>query len=249
MRTESQLRMRFAEGRRGGAGGGRGRGGSSSRRGRARLIARARGTTAGGPCTSRGGRARRSPRSDRRACSRSCSDHSRRPTRWRFAWSISRCRAITCTSSSKATTCALWSGGSRVWRPAAPRPSIERSDATGTCGSAAITLAPSARPRRSGARSSTFLLNFRKRLRAGPGVDPRSSGPWFAGWRRDERGHDEAGIDLAAPRGASPVAAPRTWLGTVGWRRAGGAIALDERPGAARARSRGARRQQGPPIN
>jgi REP element-mobilizing transposase RayT len=69
------------------------------------------------------------------------------------------------------------------------------------------------------------LLNFRKHLRAQPGIDPRSSGPWFGGWR----------TDVAAPRDGAPVAEPRTWLATVGWRRAGGAIALDERPAFARA--------------
>jgi REP element-mobilizing transposase RayT len=72
------------------------------------------------------------------------------------------------------------------------------------------------------------LLNFRKHLRAAPGVDPRSSGPWFDGWRH-------TGLP---PRVASPVAAPRTWLAAVGWRRAGGSVALCERPGA-RARTRG----------
>ena len=64
------------------------------------------------------------------------------------------------------------------------------------------------------------LLNFRKHLRAAPGVDPRSSGAWFDGWR----------LALPAPRDANPVAPPRTWLASVGWRRAGGAIAVDERP-------------------
>jgi hypothetical protein len=66
------------------------------------------------------------------------------------------------------------------------------------------------------------LLNFRKHLRAGPGVDPRSSAPWFGGW--------------CAPRPPtdlpSPVVPPRTWLGAIGWRRAGGALAFDERPAA-----------------
>jgi REP element-mobilizing transposase RayT len=68
------------------------------------------------------------------------------------------------------------------------------------------------------------LQNFRKHLRAPPGVDPRSSGPWFDGWRNKA----PAAID------ASPVAPARTWLGALGWRRAGGSIALDERPGVAR---------------
>jgi REP element-mobilizing transposase RayT len=78
------------------------------------------------------------------------------------------------------------------------------------------------------------LLNFRKHLRAPPGVDPRSSGPWFGGWR----------APAATPRGAGPVAPPKTWLATVGWRRAGGAIAIDERPGAGRASPRPARARQ-----
>src|SRR5450432_4172274 len=69
------------------------------------------------------------------------------------------------------------------------------------------------------------LLNFRKHLRAAPGVDPRSSGPWFGGWR----------TPVPASRDGVPVASPRTWLATVGWRRAGGAIAFDERPALARA--------------
>jgi REP element-mobilizing transposase RayT len=69
------------------------------------------------------------------------------------------------------------------------------------------------------------LLNFRKHLGAAAGVDPRSSGPWFGGWR----------TSVPAPRGTGPVAPPKTWLATVGWRRAGGAIGIDERPGAGRA--------------
>ena len=64
------------------------------------------------------------------------------------------------------------------------------------------------------------LLNFRKHLRAPPGVDPRSSGPWFDGW------------EVRPPRPATfcPIASPRTWLGTVGWRRAGGPITFAEAP-------------------
>jgi hypothetical protein len=64
------------------------------------------------------------------------------------------------------------------------------------------------------------LLNFRKHLRAGPGIDPRSSGPWFDGW-----------MHRAEPTGAPcPVAAPRTWLASTGWRRAGGPINPAESP-------------------
>ena len=64
------------------------------------------------------------------------------------------------------------------------------------------------------------LLNFRKHLRAQPGVDPRSSGPWFGGW------------NVPPPRPATfcPVAFPRTWLGSVGWLRAGGPINFSEAP-------------------
>jgi len=55
------------------------------------------------------------------------------------------------------------------------------------------------------------LLNFRKHLHAPPGVDPRSSGPWFDGW--------------AQPRPPAPAhrptSRPRTWLASTGWRRAG----------------------------
>jgi hypothetical protein len=50
------------------------------------------------------------------------------------------------------------------------------------------------------------LLNFRKHLRAPAGIDPRSSGIWFAGWRVRPR--------LSAE--PCQVAAARTWLGAVG---------------------------------
>ncbi len=74
------------------------------------------------------------------------------------------------------------------------------------------------------------LLNFRKHLRARPGIDPRSSGPWFGGWRRARHGR----ASRPDPSFAGPVAPPRTWLAAVGWRRAGGGIALDETRGPAR---------------
>jgi hypothetical protein len=64
------------------------------------------------------------------------------------------------------------------------------------------------------------LLNFRKHLRAMPGIDPRSSGPWFVGWRRPP----------ATSREPSIVAPPRTWLAAIGWRRAGGLLDIRERP-------------------
>jgi len=68
------------------------------------------------------------------------------------------------------------------------------------------------------------LLNFRKHLKAGPGIDPRSSGPWFDGWIQS--------LPALAP--SSPVSQPRTWLAAVGWRRAGGEIDCAESPGPAR---------------
>jgi REP element-mobilizing transposase RayT len=63
------------------------------------------------------------------------------------------------------------------------------------------------------------LNNFRKHVRASSGLDPYSSASWFDGW---------ASRATRSPE-ASPVAAPRTWLGHVGWRR-GGLIDPDEFP-------------------
>jgi hypothetical protein len=113
------------------------------------------------------------------------------------------------------------------------------------------------------------LLNFRKHLRAAPAIDPRSSGPWFDGWQRASPAErSETGWRRASPaersetgwqrgpaaerseggwqRGSpverpSPVAAPRTWLASIGWRQAGGAIRLDERPAPGARRHLGAR--------
>ena len=71
------------------------------------------------------------------------------------------------------------------------------------------------------------LMNFRKHLPAAQsGLDPCSSAPWFDGFRG--RGHDgKARATLARER--PPTAAPRTWLGSVGWRRHG-LIGVDEAP-------------------
>ena len=66
------------------------------------------------------------------------------------------------------------------------------------------------------------LLNFRKHLRAMPGVDPRSSGPWFDGWSAPP----------VAPAARPPTVSPQTWLGATGWRRAGGLIGPAEKPAA-----------------
>jgi hypothetical protein len=64
------------------------------------------------------------------------------------------------------------------------------------------------------------LQNFRKHLRAPASVDPCSSGPWFDGWASPPT----ARVDV------SPALPARTWLGSIGWRRAGGPIDVRERP-------------------
>jgi REP element-mobilizing transposase RayT len=72
------------------------------------------------------------------------------------------------------------------------------------------------------------LFNFRKHLRAAPGLDPRSSAPWFDGWK----------IHVRRPRDPAPVAPPQTWLAARGWRRAGGPLSHDEHPAPLRRRAR-----------
>jgi REP-associated tyrosine transposase len=67
------------------------------------------------------------------------------------------------------------------------------------------------------------LLNFRKHLRAPACVDPRSSGPHFSGWQRPPAATD-------APPATAP---PATWMASVGWRRAGGPLRLEEHPASA----------------
>src|SRR5687767_6789470 len=73
-------------------------------------------------------------------------------------------------------------------------------------------------PREVRAGLAYVLLNFRKHLRATAGIDPRSSGCWFDGWLG------------RTPTGGGPFPTPRTWLVTIGWRRAGGHIAFGEGP-------------------
>ncbi len=67
------------------------------------------------------------------------------------------------------------------------------------------------------------LLNFRKHLRAPACVDPRSSGPHFSGWN-----HAQVATDVAPA-----TALPETWMASVGWRRAGGPLRVEEHPAAA----------------
>ena len=64
------------------------------------------------------------------------------------------------------------------------------------------------------------LMNFRKHLKRVTGIDPCSSAPWFAGWRA---------LRTAAGIGPPPVAAARSWLARIGWRRYG-LLGSDERP-------------------
>jgi REP-associated tyrosine transposase len=68
------------------------------------------------------------------------------------------------------------------------------------------------------------LNNWRKHVPGARGLDPRSSAAWFDGWR----------AAMPRPAGSSPVAAARTWLARVGWRRHG-AIDVREAPRAVRA--------------
>ncbi|MEE9280352.1 MAG: hypothetical protein V3V67_09280 [Myxococcota bacterium] len=73
-------------------------------------------------------------------------------------------------------------------------------------------MRPLRTPREVRAALRYVLLNVRKHRRSrSPGMDRASSGRWFDGWR-----------GLALPSGErSPVALPRTWLLSRGWRRWG----------------------------
>lgn len=63
------------------------------------------------------------------------------------------------------------------------------------------------------------LQNWKKHLMGARGCDPRSSAAWFTGWR----------TSILRAVGRPPVAAARTWLASVGWRRHG-LIGVDEAP-------------------
>jgi REP element-mobilizing transposase RayT len=52
------------------------------------------------------------------------------------------------------------------------------------------------------------------------GIDPCSSARWFSGWAQPP----------PRPPTPPPVAEPRTWLLSAGWRKGGGPIGRDERP-------------------
>ena len=68
------------------------------------------------------------------------------------------------------------------------------------------------------------LMNSRKHGKVGNGLDPCSSARWFTGWREP----------VEATSRAAPVAAARTWLARVGWRRHG-LIGMNEQPSGSRA--------------
>ena len=79
---------------------------------------------------------------------------------------------------------------------------------------------PATTPREVRAGYVYVLQNHRKHEGSGPGIDGRSSGPWFDGWKQ------------APPRpvGPFPVCQAKTWLASVGWRLAGGPIRWTEAP-------------------
>jgi hypothetical protein len=78
------------------------------------------------------------------------------------------------------------------------------------------------------------LLNFRKHLNAPAGIDPRSSGPHFSGWRgRAQLDSADVASRAAAVGGDLAATSPATtWMATIGWRRAGGLLKVEERPAA-----------------
>jgi hypothetical protein len=63
------------------------------------------------------------------------------------------------------------------------------------------------------------LQNWRKHIPGARGLDPRSSAPWFTGWR----------TAVTPTAGSAPVVAARTWLARAGWRRHG-LLNVDEHP-------------------
>jgi REP element-mobilizing transposase RayT len=69
------------------------------------------------------------------------------------------------------------------------------------------------------------VQNWRKHLPDARGIDPRSSGWWFTGWRQSPSGVPPDWDD----REHAPVMLPRTWLGRDGWRKRG-LVDQDERP-------------------
>src|SRR5437867_3946747 len=67
------------------------------------------------------------------------------------------------------------------------------------------------------------LQNWRKHVPGARGVDARSSGRWFEGWR----------TPVERIPASPPVVPPRTWLAAVGWRKLG-LLHVDEGPAVTR---------------
>jgi REP element-mobilizing transposase RayT len=79
------------------------------------------------------------------------------------------------------------------------------------------------------------LANHRKHAASVAAIDPCSSAAWFSGWK-DEPRTSFAFDDVRRRRDAPPpIAPPKTWLASVGWRRHG-LVAVDESPARRRAR-------------
>ncbi len=94
-------------------------------------------------------------------------------------------------------------------------------------------------PRQMRASMVYVLLNFRKHLNAPAGIDPRSSGSHFSGWRRGARFESADVATVAAavdPDGLAATVEPTTWMATMGWRRVGGPLRPEERPALSRSR-------------
>ena len=76
-------------------------------------------------------------------------------------------------------------------------------------------------PRETRATLLYVLQNWKKHLGNVHGVDGRSSAPWFPGW---------ASPSVPPPK-PIPVARPRTWLASTGWREhGGGLLGVEEAP-------------------
>lgn len=72
-----------------------------------------------------------------------------------------------------------------------------------------------------------ILFNTRKHAVGYQWMDPHCSMRWFDGWA-PERAPGQGLLKRLGP--GAPVTEPRTWLASVGWRRAGGPVRFDESP-------------------
>jgi REP element-mobilizing transposase RayT len=83
------------------------------------------------------------------------------------------------------------------------------------------------------------LQNWKRHVAGAHGMDELSSGPWFGGWSGSPPLRGDA----------SPVAPSKTWLGTVGWLRAGGPLRGSEAPAAVAPLRKGAPRRFHPRLS